>query len=253
MSVENSPGGKRVGEYSSGGMDPTENVKALAAAQALSQKEKDDLIARYNENESRWQVKYFEALAVAERMRIKDLTVAEKERVDGLAAQKSAYDKQISDTQTSQLKTTSDLVSTQLEKVTSSLSQTIDKTAQNISGMLAELSRRLIPLEEFRSTMGGKASVSDPAMNQIANELAQLKLTVTRTTGSAEGEIARSLDDFQRRSLTQSSNQNWIALAAAIIAAFVAAGALLGVVLSRQPEPPQRPVGAVVHRIGGQL
>lgn len=245
--MENSPGSSRVGEYGTGGTDPTENVKALNAAQALFQKEKDELVARFND--ARWQ--HVEALAVAERRRIDDLTKAEKERVDGLAAQKSTYDKQIAETQTSQLKTTSDLVSTQLEKVTSSLSQTIDKTAQNISAMLHELSKRLTPLEEFRYTMGGKTSVSDPAMNQIANELAQLKLQVTKTTGGAENEIASALQVFQAQTLRHAGSQNWIALVAAIIAAIVAAAALIGTVLSsHQPEPP-RSLSGVVQRIGG--
>lgn len=228
--------GITVDKFGSGAIDPTENVKSLVAVRAEFQKEKDALVARYRDNEAAWHVKYFEALAKAEQRRLYDVSRSEKDKVDVLAAEKTHYEKQISDSNAAQLKAMSDIMSSQVEKVASSLAQTTEKTAQNISILLQELGKRLIPLEEFRFTMGGKTSVSDPAMQQIANELAQLKLTVSRTTGNAEGEIERALLVFQKQSIQHGANQNWIA----IVAAIIALAALLYVAFARQPEAPRQ-------------
>ncbi len=165
--------GITVDAYGSDAVDPTENVLALVDAQAKSQEKVDE-----------WIIKYVEAIATAETRRVNELAEAERRRLDDLAEQKKDYDKQISETQTGQMKTTSDLVSTQLDKVTTSLSDTINKTADNIAAMLATMDKRLSGVEQFRYETGGRSSVSDPAMLQIAADLKELRTQRAETSGA---------------------------------------------------------------------
>jgi hypothetical protein len=78
-------------------------------------------------------------------------------------------------------------VSTQLDKVTTSLSDTINKTADNIAAVLATMDKRVSAVEQFRYETGGRSSVSDPAMQQIAADLKALKLSTASGTGEKRG------------------------------------------------------------------
>jgi hypothetical protein len=157
-------------------VDPTKNVLDLVQAQAKFQEKVDGMALSARMAEDAWIVKYFEALNVAERRRL-----------DDLAEQKKDYDKQISETQTGQMKTTSDLVSTQLDKVTSSLSDTINKMSDNFASMLQTVDKRLSAVEQFRYETGGRSSVSDPAMQQIAADIKELKLSTAGGAGEKRG------------------------------------------------------------------
>lgn len=165
-----------VDAYGNQTIDPTKNVLDLVNAQAKFQAKMDELALAANKAETNWIVKYFEALSVAERRRLNDLAELKKD-----------YDKQISETQTGQMKTTSDLVSTQLDKVTTSLSDTINKTADNIAAVLATMDKRVSAVEQFRYETGGRSSVSDPAMQQIAADLKELRTSTTQAGGIQTG------------------------------------------------------------------
>ena len=168
--------GIAVDSFGNSTIDPTKNVLDLVNAQANFQAKIDEMSQAARKAETDWIVKHFEALMVAERRRL-----------DDLAEQKKDYDKQISETQTGQMKTTSDLVSTQLDKVTNSLGDTINKTADNIAATLQTMDKRIAAVEQFRYETGGRSSVNDPAMQQIAADLKELKLSTTQAGGVQSG------------------------------------------------------------------
>jgi hypothetical protein len=204
-----------VDPYGGAVIDPTENVLALVDAQANFQEKMDASAARYSAAESAWIIRYFEAIQIAERRRINDLALLKKD-----------YDKAISETQTGQMKTTSDLVSTQLDKVTTSLSDTINKTADNIAATLATMDKRLASVEQFRYETGGKTSVSDPVMTQIASDIAALKMAQGRVAGATEASTAQIVAETLRlheATVQHGSNQNIIAIAAIVIGLLIAA------------------------------
>jgi hypothetical protein len=208
-----SPGaGLSVDRYGAGAIDPSENVLALVDANQQFQEKFDTLTAKFNAAEVKHVSEYFSMVIEAERR-----------RVDNLADLKKDYDKQISETQTGQMKTTSDLVSTQLDKVTTSLSDTINKTADNIAATLATMDKRLAGVEQFRYETGGRTSVSDPAMSQIASDLAALKLSVTREAGERGGasgttasQIVAETLRLQGAAAQHGGNQNLIGIAMAV-------------------------------------
>ena len=187
--ANNLPGGRPGVGVDAGGapvIDPTENVLALVDAQARFQREMDAAAEKHFATQIEHVHQFFDMVIVAERRRVDDLAVLKKD-----------YDNQIAETQRGQMKTTSDLVSTQLDKVTTSLSETINKTSDNIGATLATMNERLAKVEQFRYEMGGRAAVSDPAMTQIANDLAQLKLVGGRQEGQ-ETEAARKIATVAR-------------------------------------------------------
>ena len=174
-----------IGIDASGGptIDPTKNVLDLVNAQAKSQAKIDEMSMAARKAETDWIVKHFEALLEADRRRLYDL-----------AEQKKEYDKQISETQTGQMKTTSDLVSTQLDKVTSSLSDTINKTSDNITATLQTMDKRLSAVEQFRYETGGRSSVQDPAVQQIAADLKDLRASAFQMGGAQTGAHQQRVD-----------------------------------------------------------
>jgi hypothetical protein len=160
--------GLTVDAYGSEAVDPTENVLALVDAQAKFQEKYDELTAKFNAAEQAWIIKYFE----------------------GLASMKERYDKQISETQTTQLKTTSDLVSATQTKMEGSLSTSINKAVENITAQFNTMNERLSRVEQFRYETGGRSSVSDPAMAQIASDLKALNAARDQGTGRHEQSAA---------------------------------------------------------------
>jgi hypothetical protein len=219
-SSNGAPGaGLGVDRYGAATIDPSENVLALVDAQTRFQEKFDKLTSEFNAAQIAHVHQYFEMVISAERR-----------RVDNLADLKKDYDKQISETQTGQMKTTSDLVSTQLDKVTTSLSDTINKTADNIAATLATMDKRLAGVEQFRYETGGRTSVSDPAMSQIASDLAALKLSVTRDSGERSGvttvtaaQIVAETLRMQGTAVQQHGTQNIIAIAGIVIGLLLAA------------------------------
>lgn len=209
-------------------IDPTENVLALVDAQARSQRDLDAAGQRFNASEVGWVIKHFEALMVAERRRIDDLALLKKD-----------YDKAISETQTGQMKTTSDLVSTQLDKVTTSLSDTINKTADNIAATLATMDKRLAGVEQFRYETGGRASVSDPVLVQVANDLAALKIAGGKQQGQGEADSRKIVEAFQRTQIAHSGTSVAIQIAVGIIALLSLLTSVGGVFfIASRPTPP---------------
>jgi hypothetical protein len=165
--------GITVDAYGSDAVDPTENVLALVDAQARFQEKFDELTAKFNAAEIAHVTQFFNTVIEAERR-----------RVDNLADQKKEFDQQNSEIQRNQMKTTSDLVSTQLDKITDSLSDTINKMGDNFAATLSTFDKRLSGVEQFRYETGGRSSVSDPAMLQIAADLKELRTQRAETSGA---------------------------------------------------------------------
>lgn len=235
-----SPGaGLGVDRYGAGAIDPSENVLALVDANKAFQEKFDLLTAEFNAAEIRHISQYFTMVIDAERR-----------RVDNLADLKKDYDKQISETQTGQMKTTSDLVSTQLDKVTTSLSDTINKTADNIAATLATMDKRLAGVEQFRYETGGKTSVSDPVMTQIASDIAALKMAQGKVAGASEASTAQIVAETLRMhgaAAQHGSNQNIIGIAAIVAGLLIAAAGWFARPAPVVIDPLHRPAANYLH------
>jgi hypothetical protein len=217
-----------IDRFGAGAIDPSENVLALVAAQAIFQEKLDATAARSALAESAWIIKYFESLMAAEQR-----------RVDGLAAQKKDYDNKIGETQTGQMKTTSDLVSTQLDKVTTSLSDSINKAVDNITASIVMLSDRLAKVEQFRYETGGKTSMTDPAMAGVLADIAGLKTARERTTGHGEEVTARTIAEalgLQKQTVSHGGIQNNIAIISVAVGLVIAVVSL-AIAFIKQPPP----------------
>ena len=165
--------GVAVDTYGGPAVDPTENVLALVDA------------------ETKFQNGMREA---SERLTLR-LADAESRRIDDLAALRLQYDTQVSENLRIQVKTTSELISTQLDKVTNSLGAQITALTATFSSQIATgitaLGDRIADLEKFRWEVGGKTSVSDPAladaMKEMAASILSLKTGEVKSVGKAEG------------------------------------------------------------------
>jgi hypothetical protein len=123
------------------------------------------------------------------------LADAESRRIDDLAALRLQYDTQVSENLRIQVKTTSELISTQLDKVTNSLGAQITALTATFSSQIATgitaLGDRIADLEKFRWEVGGKTSVSDPAladaMKEMATSILSLKTGEGKSIGKTEG------------------------------------------------------------------
>lgn len=151
-------------------IDPTKNVLDLVAASITRQ---DDLRAAEmkRQDDVRW----------SENRRMEELSLAETRRLDDLSRLRQYYDQRIADNQSVQVKTTSDLISTQLDKSNTALATQIRESnmavAAQITSINTNLSAKIADLERFRWEYGGKTSVADPAMNALADAVAQLQGT----------------------------------------------------------------------------
>jgi hypothetical protein len=179
--------GTGVDIYGAPVIDPTENVLALVDVEKSHAKELREADAKYFGLSIQCQ---------------KDAAAAETRRVNDLAELKERYDSKISDINTVQVKTTSELISTQLDKVTGNLASQIDKMTGNlgtqitgltttfnaaISEIRNSLGDRISQLERFRYEIGGKTSVSDPALAEAMQALSAAVRKQEQVTTQASG------------------------------------------------------------------
>ena len=150
--------GLPVDKYGAGAIDPTENVLALVAALAETQK----------------------LLRAADTLRQDDLRDAETRRQDDLRIQRNEFEKRI-DVLTSTFQNQMAVVlATQTDKSANLLASTVDKlsTATN---------ERLAAVEKNQYVTGGKTSVSDPATFDALRELTASIKPLTATKDTATG------------------------------------------------------------------
>jgi hypothetical protein len=217
-------------------IDPTKNVLDLVEAESRyqtamrDQSEKFQNAIRDAENRRlHAENKRIEDLAGAETRRLKDLADAETRRVDALEEQRVRYEARIAEDLRVNVKTTSDQLAGQLIKETGALNNQIATLTTSVanqfttlttsltnqmSSQSAGISTRLADLERFRWETGGKSAVADPALtlalSQMAESIAALRDTTTRSSGRDEEKIVT-------RDVTRKDNTLAVSIVVAII------------------------------------
>jgi hypothetical protein len=212
--------------------DPTKNVLDLVRAESKYQ---DAMRA----SESKYQNDMRDASSALSRL----ARMAESKRIEDLATLRFQYDTRIAENLRVEVKTTSELISAQLAKETTSLSSQISQVTTTFSGQITaltatfggqinsltnSLSPRIADLERFRWEVGGKSSVSDPA---VAETLARFNTAISLLQSSGVS--------HEGRGAGQKEVIGWITAGIMfVVSVAVGAVAFFGAVHSNPPPPP---------------
>jgi hypothetical protein len=178
-------------------IDPTKNVLDLVKALEAT-------LAQLREADA----KRLDDLRHADNKRQDDLRESDTKRLSELASQKDRYDRQIFDIQTVQVKTTSDLISAQLSKETASLANQINASTLQTQGLISTLSERIRVLEQARSEVFGRSSVSDPATaDALARMASGISALSSSTTDAMNKTTTATADAIAKLTLTLTNLQ----------------------------------------------
>jgi hypothetical protein len=188
--VQDTPPGVGLDAYGGRLIDPTENVKALAAASAERQDDLRDLNDRRIDAEIR--IIGVEVSALRREIQLRS------EHHDRLQNITTGYEEKLRHAESGRIDSIRQVDREEVAKTAAAANRAIETLAQvanttaetlrnqHAAGM-AEVNKRLSALEVSSSEGRGKQTVADPMIAQLVAEVRDMKTTVTSTGGQTQG------------------------------------------------------------------